>query len=591
MFYATQVKSVYTGGVIDVSGRSLRFIGYMPVKAGDTVYTDGKIIFGNAPPKGAPVIFDEQSGIPVLGTNLRGYVTPQGRYKSYSIAGNNWIVNDKRKFQHDTGSNIIDAEIAEDGSLLTAEKVVTKTGNDTVNMAYVYSVADELICSFDSSALSSSGARYNSVKYFDITFNNADYAKKDNATIKETAISIKKDDNILTTLKLSELCQSFVDEVSANVTVLDVPDCTSKDYIKARAILHNFKLLPDGDWEALIQLEVWAERRFRYLQQSGSSSGSIAIQSSCSKTILGHVAGDPYIDHYIRFEYSNSVTVTDEPVINEYNQYAASMAHGAYLLKITPKSQDKIYAFRELYPLYLVQRKIEFDKNSGVDETSTESYPNIKTYITSISWDRTYNFEGGTTPNYGVFVMPDFGRAVAIDYSNQTYRTSYTEVINRITALTERVEGESWDSWGPNYIHTTTYTYNSRYMPNAPDYDRTVKDVTNVFYLTMQDGYQASIRNLGEDMEYWQFGGVFDSDGNQVLGTFPQLASRSNAHKWNMSIVKLKSGGYLVGIRQDAKRSIDGALYKITDSSFELVGDGLKNFRLRELKNISKAKR
>lgn len=67
MFYRTQIKSVTTYGAIDMSGKSLSFIGYLPVKAGDWVYTNGKVIFGNVPSKGSPVVFDEElSGVPVL---------------------------------------------------------------------------------------------------------------------------------------------------------------------------------------------------------------------------------------------------------------------------------------------------------------------------------------------------------------------------------------------------------------------------------------------------------------------------------------------------------------------------------------------
>ena len=45
MFYSTKIKSLGAGGAIDVNGRWLRFIGRLPVKEGDTVYTDGNVIF------------------------------------------------------------------------------------------------------------------------------------------------------------------------------------------------------------------------------------------------------------------------------------------------------------------------------------------------------------------------------------------------------------------------------------------------------------------------------------------------------------------------------------------------------------------
>ena len=108
MFYSTTIKSVGSGGVIDAQGRYLSFIGDLPVKEGDTVFTDGKVIFGHAPPKGSPAVFDQPSGIPVLGVEdssdeneLRGYFTMQGNFKRFRIAGDEWIANDKKIYAHE----------------------------------------------------------------------------------------------------------------------------------------------------------------------------------------------------------------------------------------------------------------------------------------------------------------------------------------------------------------------------------------------------------------------------------------------------------------------------------------------------------
>lgn len=52
------VRSVGVGGVVDDNGRSLRVIGNMPIKPGDTVWTDGRIVYGHRPvrPNVKPVI-------------------------------------------------------------------------------------------------------------------------------------------------------------------------------------------------------------------------------------------------------------------------------------------------------------------------------------------------------------------------------------------------------------------------------------------------------------------------------------------------------------------------------------------------------
>ena len=67
-FYKTQIKATGAGYAIDVSGKRLIFAANYPCKAGDSVWTDGKIIFGNVANKPQPVIFDddEDETIPVI---------------------------------------------------------------------------------------------------------------------------------------------------------------------------------------------------------------------------------------------------------------------------------------------------------------------------------------------------------------------------------------------------------------------------------------------------------------------------------------------------------------------------------------------
>ena len=132
MFYSTKIKSLGAGGAIDINGRWLRFIGRLPVKEGDTVYTDGNIIFGNAPPKGAPMIVPELCAIPVLGeAELRGYFTTNGKYKSYEIAQDDWIVNSDKKFSHGAEffnrDEVIDADITNDVRKLSSLAAFIKT--------------------------------------------------------------------------------------------------------------------------------------------------------------------------------------------------------------------------------------------------------------------------------------------------------------------------------------------------------------------------------------------------------------------------------------------------------------------------------
>lgn len=120
------------------------------------------------------------------------------------------------------------------------------------------------------------------------------------------------------------------------------------------------------------------------------------------------------------------------------------------------------------------------------------------------------------------------------------------------------------------------------------------------FSFSVQDDYHAKLINsqidswLYENTRRWWLGcqieGVYDKDDNRIADE--TLSDEENAHQWNMSLATLTGGNYLFGIHADQSRNINGELYKIDSTGkAEHVGDGLKNFRLRELKNISKAKK
>lgn len=120
MFYQTVLQSVKNGVAVDVQGKRLTFIGYMQVQEGDTVWTDGSVIFGNVPPKGQPPPPIPMSGIPIAiidenGDELKGKVVQIGTIRRYNIVTEDWFVNDDEFFQHGTdfidNQKVIEAEI------------------------------------------------------------------------------------------------------------------------------------------------------------------------------------------------------------------------------------------------------------------------------------------------------------------------------------------------------------------------------------------------------------------------------------------------------------------------------------------------
>ena len=490
MFYRTQIKSVTRDGVIDVQGKSLKFIGYLRVKAGDNVFTDGKFIFGNVPPKGTPAIFDEPSGIPVLSDDLQGYFSNRGFFKRYKVAGDEWIVNDEKNYVHDDGEeNIIDAEFSDDGAVYTVEKKVIDSGGADSDFFYsefrgryrhylnpISETDPFLRFSFNKEYLwdlnnnFGQGRILREFKFNYLNFDSAEYARLDDTVFKDIELKIKKDGEETQTVTLSFLLKKIEDEIAKNVNFIQVPGENPIDRIRTRAKVLNFKIKPDGTWDALFECRIFALREFLYKWM-----------------------------------------IESDDIV-----YESSAAHDFCLFKVNSAGEythlaDSFF----VYPLYL---------SKVVEETATAE---------------------NTDPRL----------------SRWTYNGKY---------FTEDV-------------------YDSRFMPNAPaysDYDNGqrvetyTKKIAQEFSFSVQDDFQAKLKNLGEDIK-WQLDGVYDCTGNKIFGN---VSADTDAHKWNMSIVPLKDGSYLFGIH-------DGKLYKIRDGTFEQVGDGLKNFRLRELKRISKARK
>ena len=124
MYYQTRIQKICAGGAIDIQGRKLSFMGNLPVQAGDSVWTDGNVIFGHVRTGDTPLISISQLKIPILGDTLRGYINQNGKYKEYDIIQDDWITNDTKIFKHGIkeykNKNVIDAEIAENGNLYLA---------------------------------------------------------------------------------------------------------------------------------------------------------------------------------------------------------------------------------------------------------------------------------------------------------------------------------------------------------------------------------------------------------------------------------------------------------------------------------------
>ena len=203
MYYQTKIKKIHNSGATDLSGKSLEFIGNLPCKEGDVVWTDGTFIFGHVPIRGTPLIPVETGGIPALSDNLRGYFNKSGKFKKYNVALDNWIVNDNKKFYHGS-EDLLDAEIADDGDLLTAEL----SNQEGFSAAFT-------------------GA-------FNIL-----------EIVRESSVIIKKGGEVIKELPLAD----FVDIVKKTVSI-------SNNYGILYIFVDSFKFLPDGNWDCILKTAI-----------------------------------------------------------------------------------------------------------------------------------------------------------------------------------------------------------------------------------------------------------------------------------------------------------------------------------------------
>lgn len=517
MFYSTQVKSIVAGGIIDMQGRYLKAVGRIPARVGDRVYTDGNVIFGDVKPKGSSLIVGEASGIPILSGNLRGYVSTRGKYKSYRIAGNEWIVNSDKVFAHDTdASNIIDAEIDADGNVYTVEKISppldytpddvlfyfwwrdTEDSSATLYKGYTDSILFTM-ADIEGKGIPDLNA-HRVHAYWSV--GEPEYERNDDTVVRDCTLLIRKNDEEIQRLTLSSLAKTTEDVVSGLISV-DIPRHPHEDHIKSRASLFNFKILPDGSWQAVIELEVGAERNFH-------------------------------------------------PHINDYPDLAArkqsSLAvHCLTFFKISSDGLiTNLTEFLDFMPLLLVDT----------------DYLHVDYFA--------------DTSSYNTHPPPAFPYTRVKSFAPTYVPADRTKLISINTV---------WDS---------------SFMRNAPDYDEIQFNHSNEIFLSVQDGYLArltfdsnyeppsSTSRFYNPVQFWTFDSVIDKDGSKILEDFS--SDKTCPFFWNMSLVPLKNATFLFGIRQDEEHEIDGALYKINkDGNIEQVGSGLKNFRMRELKQINKS--
>ena len=570
MFYQTQIKSIGYGGAYDVSGKWLSFIGYLPVKVGDTVFTDGNIIFGNATPRGSAINFflkHEEMGVPVLAANLRGYFTQNGMYKPYAITGENWIVNAKIIYSHDTDdSELIDAEIAidDDGNeigVYSVKKEVTSLSEFTDNNLYVIynnsSTQEKIVYAsmFEEKLQWHITRNIYEIQLFNTSEETADFMKQDDDIVKECEIIITNADGGEQIIKLSELMSS-IETLTFNKVNIYIPDHEDENHIKSVATLRNFKINTSGSWVALIECEICAERII-FRQWQDLYADTDGFSHSRSKVSIDDYKGgetipeviQSLINYYSTAQYVITSTTTyyvKETRISNGSDPCSTVAREHCLFKVSSDGTlEQIFLFGDYIPLSLQDFTCELSDEKINTETDVGEFPSHSTFSLS---------------------------KATVGTITETYVTSGLGVMlgspNKTSTMHWIYYKYNWD------------IYDSRYWEDAPDYDNGISEVAETFTFPVQDGYFAKF--VYSEPLSWQLDGIYNENGDEILNV---ALDDESTIMWNISFLPLKNGEYLIGYH-------NGYFYKVDQSGnvTDIYSD-FKNFRLRELKKIDVAKK
>ena len=651
MFYQTTIKSIGSGGIVDAQGRYLRFIGDLPVKEGDTVFTDGKYIFGHAPPKGSPAIFDEPCGIPVLGDEyslsdgnpkdeLRGYFTNRGKFKKYDVAQDDWITNSKKNFAHGAatfnGERVIDAEFSDSGDLFVVTDGFYRKCQCVKYNNHLFQIVTRYIQKTNSSTGAVTVSNHRFIDHINPIVGQEVTLGADASDI-DKPVTIYKNGEKFLEISLGKYAQIAADEcwncyeeLTADPEATDVPalinwECAQTaepvNFIKqppppsepfialSYSRVEFFHVDQNGDWEAIISAAAYGhcflnitlpcslfyllfntEGRTTNSGQSKSFSESLLLGINALETAIFDENLYPFLDieQYPEFKGQEKIDgeYTDEfkkyvenklayyiplvrfkhykwePFIFKSN-FLFGVHNGEIVTEIIKASgggnehqiseawDEENYYGKYLFVLSTSEREYE-DDIIAKNEWSCDGGNNCYLCGEGYKFQKIRTVDGGKEVDLGIEIYPYGGETNTVLASESPMRWSfmYDEVALELAGVTQEEADPSipalreiYHRWIPSFFYIGYANYIIQYL----------KDADKEIYFPIWT-------HLSEETDDGWF-------------------------RFNCSIAKLKDNDFLLGF-------YGGKLYIVdANGNIELVGDGVKNFRLREMKKISKARR
>ena len=581
-FYKTQISKIGAGFAVDTFGKKLIFVGNYPCQAGDYVWTDGTVIFGNISNKTQTVFWDEiKNGIPVLAGDLRGFFDDSGKFFKYNVFQDYWIINNSKFFKHGKKS-FWDVEISDSGEIFTA------------------------FWDADSKSL---------------------IIQRDGVTIQQVS-----EEQFLQPFK------DIVFEVFKVNNDIDGVTATVDEHYFPEFHLNSVHLNKDGSWSAFCSVDIILWRVYKFLNSNIAAkddNGNItdAFKTTYNKTGIYLEQTDDYsalaqqIADNIRATLVNySIVTGDEPLeswvahsnimfslITWWDRFTA-----VNYMEITEATTEK--AGKELV--------IETDKRFiGLDSAGNKKYePKWIEQETRIEYIFRACFNSNSLDNPNIFLQ----RCVTfkdLDYTDtqatfsppskpvdDNFQCERVDVVKTVELTTRYAY--AFGLFLPDEVHEEKtvatgddpyYITHTRYRSNAEDLTKNPKfaDFNNVFQIPVPDDCFISAKCddeiLTADKPVWWsslpyalmqsfFDGKLAYCSALFSNQFELIADLSNFNIlpfYHHCVAKVNKNLFLFG-----SINSDGSfLAEIRNKFFKVLSYSIRNFRLRKLKNISKAGR
>lgn len=630
MYYQTTIRSVGIGDAIDTQGKRLKFIGYLPCQAGDAVWTDGKIIFGHVSRKTpSPLILDSK-GIPTIGEGeLRGYINKSGNLREYAIVEDDWITNDDKKFYHGAekyeDNYIIDAEVSEDGDLYFATDGVYRknksvTYNNHLFIAGYFKTSGHL----DDQISEVTPLNLVHAVYIAPTPYVGDEIKLGVDDPNENKdITFYKNDQIINSVNLKQyadlaedlalqiknqiMAESLKEENAVNWAQQPSPPESFIASSYARVVTLNIQ--KNGDWDAVITTSAYGYC-FPYYTFDGSifagsfPSGEDKIADKdlveCYQNFENVVFGGyafmpsrlPFNPHITRYPEYAGDKIDDET--GEYTQGYKNHAKNAIAYYI-PLARFRHYIW---FPM-LFSSCIVLKIHNGEIETTIYSEAGGGSVIESNGIVTEWNEKGRIYNSWSIFrkritndkekkwefpLVDDWHfKADGLQIKSIFNSNITIEVSQDINALLH-----SNSIYYEAYLKYPLLTYTAKDQ-TAIELAKTYTDTNNpeVFHGFYFPKVRLFYHIVSAEDAWNEYNFAPKKDSNKFLsGWFRQDDEKYTGDeiRLNHCFSKLSGDKYIIGVK-------DGKLIKVDGNNIEVLGDGLKNFRLREMKNIAKTKR